>query len=506
MSLSPEFIQKLAARGGWDPTVVATILNRWAPWEGTGAKFNPLATTQPGGEDPNDPYWNTFGNGYHVRNYATVDDGVEATYQTLVNGYYPNIEQAFKTGQINWSAMVPEIRKWGTSGLANAIESGQIPPAETVQGGGSLPAIPSANNAVPASFQGPQVGGIGAVVHRASSVARGLQQASVFGGRPTPGAPVGSIQTYDGQRVIAPNDSKVPGPPGGTGSAFGTRPSPGGGSVSVPGTGTPAGPAEAVTAGPSGKSVGDSGTGNWGAKLGLPFSAKDYYTKYARYLELDQRLQRYEAAAQAGTATEADYPLTPDEEVEYDSLERDILGWEKAYGVANDTFQKAKGFADTQFNEEGQRQKDAQKAYGDFLAAPAGLGGNVAVEKKVMTPYSEFFDRAVNMLTDAGPPPIPVSTAAPATAPGLAASAAGDVADRTAGRALGFGSRPTPGPDRGGIHTYAGQRVVTQDNQDQSGGGIGGFVNRTLGGSAFGRYTNPSKPAGLSGSIFKRLF
>lgn len=59
----------------------------WQYGENTNAQFNPLATTQtwPGSTPFNS------NSGYPVQNFATPDDGFNATIQTITNGHYPNV-------------------------------------------------------------------------------------------------------------------------------------------------------------------------------------------------------------------------------------------------------------------------------------------------------------------------------------------------------------------------------------------------------------------------------
>lgn len=112
-----------------DPWRIA-FLEEWARWENTGARFNPLATTQPGHEDPNNPYWNTFGdNGqYHVRNYATFSAGITATGKTLLNGLYqPIIDALYRHWIHDASELAAALRTWGTKGFADIIEQGWHP-------------------------------------------------------------------------------------------------------------------------------------------------------------------------------------------------------------------------------------------------------------------------------------------------------------------------------------------------------------------------------------------
>jgi hypothetical protein len=61
----------------------------WAAYENNHATNNPWSTTQPypGSTDYNSD---------NVKNYATIEDGINATVETLTNGYYNRLVNAFK--------------------------------------------------------------------------------------------------------------------------------------------------------------------------------------------------------------------------------------------------------------------------------------------------------------------------------------------------------------------------------------------------------------------------
>lgn len=127
--MTPEISTGILAGLGLTVTMGrVAYLSEWARWEGTGARFNPLATTQPGGEDPADPYWNTFGaqGQYHVRNYASLERGIAATVDTLLNGYYNAVVNSLAIERCD-PAAVQEIRTWGTTGFANTLAEGWKP-------------------------------------------------------------------------------------------------------------------------------------------------------------------------------------------------------------------------------------------------------------------------------------------------------------------------------------------------------------------------------------------
>ena len=127
--MTPEIENGILAGLGLNRTPGRLLyLREWARFEGTGAAFNPLATTQPGGEAPADPYWNTFGDAgqYHVRNYATVEAGIAATITTLLNGRYNAVINSLAIERCD-PAAITEIRTWGTTGFANTLEAGWKP-------------------------------------------------------------------------------------------------------------------------------------------------------------------------------------------------------------------------------------------------------------------------------------------------------------------------------------------------------------------------------------------
>ncbi|MEY4763206.1 MAG: hypothetical protein RLZZ200_3063 [Pseudomonadota bacterium] len=115
MAVTESFARKLAARlGSSDPTALKAFLDQWQPFEG-GSPDNPLNTTQgaPGAVKFNDA---------GVKRYPNEDVGVEATAQTLENGYYPNLLNAIKSGDFsNTAAFASEIAKWGTHGFAATL-------------------------------------------------------------------------------------------------------------------------------------------------------------------------------------------------------------------------------------------------------------------------------------------------------------------------------------------------------------------------------------------------
>jgi murein DD-endopeptidase MepM/ murein hydrolase activator NlpD len=109
-------------------------LDAWKQAEGTAARFNPLATTQPAAGAAN---FNPVG----VKNYPTPDIGVHATSQTLLNGRYSRIVQLFRSGQATATQIGEAVAAspWGTGSLmlkvlgASPSSSGAAPSANPPQ-------------------------------------------------------------------------------------------------------------------------------------------------------------------------------------------------------------------------------------------------------------------------------------------------------------------------------------------------------------------------------------
>lgn len=97
-----------------------SILQKWQPFEGGNAAFNPLNTTQ---KEPGSTEYNSAG----VQNYPSQAVGEIATAKTLINGYYAHILLALRTDiSINdWSKYpIPEeVDTWGTHGFATYLRS-----------------------------------------------------------------------------------------------------------------------------------------------------------------------------------------------------------------------------------------------------------------------------------------------------------------------------------------------------------------------------------------------
>lgn len=90
----------------------------WQAAEGGTAHNNPWNTTEP---EPGTSNYNSFGpNGeFHVKNYPSESEGIDATARTLLNGDYPDILKAFRSGHDGHSVCVAvDQSRWGTHGSA----------------------------------------------------------------------------------------------------------------------------------------------------------------------------------------------------------------------------------------------------------------------------------------------------------------------------------------------------------------------------------------------------
>jgi hypothetical protein len=88
---------------------------------GRGAAFNPMNTTQPAKGATN---FNTVG----VKNFTSYQQGVQATVQTLRNGHYGPILNAFKKGNDAFAvASAVAASPWGTGqGVTNVLNGGKV--------------------------------------------------------------------------------------------------------------------------------------------------------------------------------------------------------------------------------------------------------------------------------------------------------------------------------------------------------------------------------------------
>lgn len=118
------------------------FLAAWAQAEGGHAAYNPFNTTEK---------WAgaTSYNSVGVRNYSSMQDGLQATLATLKNGRYDGILSALKSGTSAMSAaQAVAASPWGTGALVVKVLGGtvQTPPAtstgSTTGSSGAPPNLP----------------------------------------------------------------------------------------------------------------------------------------------------------------------------------------------------------------------------------------------------------------------------------------------------------------------------------------------------------------------------
>ncbi|MBK9944189.1 MAG: M23 family metallopeptidase [Kouleothrix sp.] len=103
----------LAALGNQQPTrETVGLVVAWQSAENTGAAFNPLATTQPA---DGATCWNSLPSMLcGVKSYTTYEQGLQATIETLSNGFYPNILTGLQSNNPEQALNVDELDVWGT--------------------------------------------------------------------------------------------------------------------------------------------------------------------------------------------------------------------------------------------------------------------------------------------------------------------------------------------------------------------------------------------------------
>lgn len=113
----------------------------WASYENTEAENNPYATTEPW---PNSSEFNSAG----VRNYATVEDGIDATVATLTNGYYDHLLNVLRTPECTSRDVLNAIdgSPWGShpnTALLDTVTANWAGHNIEVPGSGSEPVAPT---------------------------------------------------------------------------------------------------------------------------------------------------------------------------------------------------------------------------------------------------------------------------------------------------------------------------------------------------------------------------
>lgn len=93
---------------------VASIV-AWESMENAGAANNPLATERIMNQGESD--YNTEG----VKNYPTFSVGLEATVQTILNGYYADLLYELRYGNFQSITTAIDNSPWGTRGVNTVI-------------------------------------------------------------------------------------------------------------------------------------------------------------------------------------------------------------------------------------------------------------------------------------------------------------------------------------------------------------------------------------------------
>lgn len=158
----------MAAFSNWERQVLLLVgapvtnenvafLDAWQGYEGGSARNNPLNTTQTA---PGAAAYNTLPGGGHVWSYPNPSVGAQATAETLQNHYYPDLLQALRSGnpqafiakeRLTDSSpnAIEQIRTWGTTGFASALQGNlHVDPYGGVPGGATVRAAVGAVGSV----------------------------------------------------------------------------------------------------------------------------------------------------------------------------------------------------------------------------------------------------------------------------------------------------------------------------------------------------------------------
>jgi cell wall-associated NlpC family hydrolase len=112
----------LAGIGNAAPTAdTLAFVVAWQAGENTTAAYNPLATTQ---NADGATCFNYINGKCGVKNYTSYEQGLQATIETITNGYYQHIWYGLQTNQPDIALNDQELATWGT-GRGN-VEQGWI--------------------------------------------------------------------------------------------------------------------------------------------------------------------------------------------------------------------------------------------------------------------------------------------------------------------------------------------------------------------------------------------
>lgn len=113
------------------------FLNAWAQAEGGSASYNPFNTTQ---DAPGASSYNSVG----VKNYASPNEGIRATVQTLLNGRYNPIVSGLRSGHATAAQLATAVANspWGTgSGVLRVLGAGPVKGGVPTNAMGAMQAI-----------------------------------------------------------------------------------------------------------------------------------------------------------------------------------------------------------------------------------------------------------------------------------------------------------------------------------------------------------------------------
>jgi len=102
------------------------FLDEWARYENTEARHNPLATTRPGLEWAENPYFNK-NDGFPVRNYESIEAGALKTAETLGLAFYTKTLKTIKDEMYVPGAGEEIKNTWGTFYFGQALMNGWRP-------------------------------------------------------------------------------------------------------------------------------------------------------------------------------------------------------------------------------------------------------------------------------------------------------------------------------------------------------------------------------------------
>ncbi len=111
------YARALCTKMGWSQSLNnIDVIVAWEAAEGSQAQFNPLDTEE--GGQPGESDYNSVG----VKNYPTLDEGLQAVYDTLTNGLYANVLNCFARSEVaqTTTAAIDQC-PWGTRNVTEVL-------------------------------------------------------------------------------------------------------------------------------------------------------------------------------------------------------------------------------------------------------------------------------------------------------------------------------------------------------------------------------------------------